>query len=103
MTYVIFFSLPSTSILKPVAGLFILVLGSYGMAAPVQGGMGAFQFMVSLGLMGLYSISKDDSIASAVLLHESQLIGLVITGSISMVILLLRKKRILVPNDKKQV
>jgi uncharacterized protein (TIRG00374 family) len=96
MTYVIFFALPSTSVLYPSAGLFILVLGSFGMAAPVQGGMGAFQFMVSLGLTGLYYISKDDSIASAVLLHEPQMIGLVVTGAISMFVLMLRKKKKLI-------
>jgi len=98
MTYVIFFALPSTSVLSPSAGLFILVLGSFGMAAPVQGGMGAFQFMVSLGLTGLYFISKDDSIASAILLHEPQMIGLVVTGAISMIILMVSKKRKLIPD-----
>jgi glycosyltransferase 2 family protein len=93
MTYIIFFSIPSTSGLSPVSGLFILVLGSYGMAAPVQGGMGAFHSMVFLGLTGLYGISKEESIASAVLMHEPQLVGLVIFGAISMGILILRKKK----------
>ncbi len=97
MTYVIFFSLSSTSKLLPSAGLFILVLGSYGMVAPVQGGMGAYHVMIILGLTGLYGVAPDESFASAVLLHEPQMIGLVVTGAISMSILMLRRKRNLVP------
>jgi len=94
MTYVIMFSLSSTSKLSPVDGLFIFVIGSFGMAAPVQGGMGAFHTIISLGLIGLYHIPQDESIAFAVISHEPQLIGIVIAGAISMLILFLRRKKI---------
>src|SRR6185437_14565932 len=40
MTYLMFFSLPYTSGLDPIAGLVILIAGSLGMSAPVQGGKG---------------------------------------------------------------
>jgi uncharacterized protein (TIRG00374 family) len=92
MTYIIFFALPETSNLTPVDGLFILVLGSYGMAAPVQGGMGAFHSMIFLGLNGLYMIPPEPSVAFAVLLHEPQVIGIVLAGAVSMLILFFRKK-----------
>lgn len=94
MTYVILFSLSSTSKLTPVDGLFVFVIGSFGMAAPVQGGMGAFHTIVSLGLTGLYLIPQDEAIAFAVISHEPQVIGIVIAGAISMLILFLRRKKI---------
>jgi uncharacterized protein (TIRG00374 family) len=92
MTYLVFFSLPGTSKLSPVDGLFILVLGSYGMAAPVQGGMGTYHAMIFLGLTGLYMIPKEEAVALAVLLHEPQFIGLVIAGAISFFILVLKRR-----------
>jgi glycosyltransferase 2 family protein len=92
MTYIVFFALPTTSNLTPVDGLFILILGSYGMAAPVQGGMGAFHAMIVLGLTGLYMVPKEPSVAFAVLLHEPQVIGIVLAGATSMLILFFRKK-----------
>lgn len=96
MTYVVVFSLPGTSKLIPVDGLFLLVLGSFGMAAPVQGGMGAFHSMIVLGLMGLYSIGDTESRAMAVLMHEPQMVGILIAGAVSLFIVIVKRKRNLI-------
>lgn len=51
MFYVCFFCFQFTSHLGIEVGLTIFVLSSYGMVAPVQGGIGAWHFMVIAALM----------------------------------------------------
>ena len=51
MAYLIFFSLPATASLSMGAGLAILVMGAFGIAAPVQGGIGAYHWIVSQTLI----------------------------------------------------
>lgn len=51
MFYVCFFCFEFTSGLNMLVGLTIFVLSSYGMVAPVQGGIGAWHFMVIAALM----------------------------------------------------
>ncbi len=82
MTYVAVFSLPATQGLKPIDGLFLLVIGGLGMAAPVQGGIGAFHWIISSALT-LYGISKTNGLALATILHESQMFMVIILGIIS--------------------
>lgn len=84
MTYLIFFAIPETSHLKPIDGLFILVIGSFGMVVPVQGGFGAFHGMIILGL-SLYGIVMDKAFVYAVLSHESQILLVIIAGAISLI------------------
>ncbi|MDR0982781.1 MAG: flippase-like domain-containing protein [Culturomica sp.] len=50
MFYMTFFAFDFTSHLGPLVGLTVFVLGSFGMVAPVQGGIGAWHFMVIAGL-----------------------------------------------------
>lgn len=85
MTYVVFFSIESTSQLNLVDSLFILSIGGLGMSAPVQGGFGAFHWIVSRGLM-LYGISQADGLLYATLCHESQTLMLLILGPIFMLL-----------------
>lgn len=84
LTYLVFFTIPETSGLKPIDGLFILVIGSFGMVIPVQGGFGAFHGMVILGL-SLYGISVDKAFVYAVISHESQTLMAIIAGVISLI------------------
>lgn len=85
MTYVIFFSIESTSHLNLVDSLFILSIGGLGMSAPVQNGFGAFHWIVSRGLM-LFGISQVDGLLYATLCHESQTLMLLILGPIFMLL-----------------
>ncbi len=88
MTWVIFYALPSTSHLHFGDAVFILVIGSLGMAAPVQGGIGAFHWIVSRGLNVVYDIDLKDALAYATLSHESQLLLIAILGTISFYIIM---------------
>lgn len=91
MAWVPVFCLESTSGLDLGAGIFILVIGSLGMAVPVQSGIGAFHWIVSRGINFVYGIPLDQGLAYATIEHESQMILIAILGSISMLILFGRK------------
>lgn len=84
MAYFPLLCLDSTSDLGVGATLFILVIGSLGMAAPVQSGLGAYHWIVSRGLLMAYAIPLEEGLAYATLEHESQMILIAITGAISL-------------------
>lgn len=92
MTWVMVFSLPETSGLGPMDGLFLLVIGSLGMVAPVQGGIGAFHWIVSMGLT-LYGIPREKGLVYATISHESQMLLVIVLGVISLFIVLMQKKK----------
>lgn len=86
MMFCVFFAFGFTSHLAPLAGLTVFVLGSFGMVAPVQGGIGAWHFMVIQGL-ALYGVAKDDATVFALVAHGSSTIMLIVLGLISMLVL----------------
>ena len=86
MTYLIFFSFGFTSHLGPLAGLTVFVLGSFGMVAPVQGGIGAWHFMVIEGL-ALYGVDKADGKVFALLAHGTSTVMLIVLGLIGVLVL----------------
>lgn len=92
-SYLCFFALDSTSMLDAKAGLFILVIGGLGMSAPVQGGIGAFHFIVSRGLM-LYGISETEGIVYATIVHGYQTILVLVLGAIGFFVLMATGRRI---------
>jgi uncharacterized protein (TIRG00374 family) len=91
MTYFPLLCLDSTKELGLSGGMFILVIGSFGMAAPVQSGLGAFHWIVSRGLLVAYGIPLSEGLAYATLSHESQLLIIAIFGAISFFALFGRK------------
>ena len=92
MTYVVIFSIPATQGLKPIDALFLLVIGGLGMSAPVQGGIGAFHWIISSGLT-LYGISKADGLVFATIQHESQVVMVLILGTFSVLMLFFNSRR----------
>lgn len=86
-SYLCFFALSATSSLGPGAALSTLVFGSLAMIAPVQGGIGAFHWMVSEGLT-IYGISKIDGLSYALLVHTTQTLIVLIIGSLSLILFL---------------
>ncbi|MDQ4140940.1 MAG: flippase-like domain-containing protein [Bacteroidota bacterium] len=82
--YVGFLALPGTENLGLGAALSVLVVGSLGMSAPVQGGIGVFHIMVRSTLL-LYSLSKETGMAYALVTHTSQTLLVVFLGGISFV------------------
>lgn len=90
MLYVCFFCFKFTSGLGPMVGLTVFVLSSYGMVAPVQGGVGAWHFMVIAALMiylphteGVESMTKT----FALLTHGTMTLLYIVVGVICLLIL----------------
>lgn len=84
--YVAFKGLPYTADLGLMPALVILVAGSFAMVAPVQGGLGAYHAMVSLTLVELYAQTKQGADTSALLMHTSQTLLMLVVGGISFVL-----------------
>lgn len=71
MIYVCFYSMPGTSFLGIDAGITILLTGSLGMIAPVQGGIGAWHFMV-IATLKLYGVPAETGGVFALVVHAAQ-------------------------------
>lgn len=90
MFYVCFFCFQFTSHLGILVALTIFVLSSYGMVAPVQGGIGAWHFMVIAALMiylphtpNIEALAK----AFALLTHSSMTLLYIIVGVVCVIAL----------------
>lgn len=88
--YIAFLALPTTQHLGMNAAFCVIVFGSLGMIAPVQGGIGAFHFMVTKALQ-FYGVEEASGITMATLMHSSQTFVMIIAGFLSLFLIL--KKR----------
>ena len=86
MGYVIFFALQETSHLGFNAGLAVLVAGTLGMIIPVNAGIGAYHFLVASILLN-YTISYEEGLFFATLIHGSQVVSLILFGFVSSILL----------------
>ena len=92
MLYVISFGYGPTDELSLVAGLAVLVMGSLGMAAPVNNGIGAYQALVA-SILVIYGISYNDGFVFAIISHGSQVVSVIFLGFICLLILNFRNKK----------
>lgn len=99
MTWVVVFSIESTSHLTFGDSIFLLVIGGLAMSAPVQSGLGAFHYIISRGLFIVKGVPIEDGLIYALLTHESQLILVAITGTISFFIIFRKDRRKEMPAD----
>ncbi len=81
--YLAFFSIQKTSGLELNAAFTAVVFSGFAMVAPVQGGIGVFHWMVAQSLV-LYGISFKDGLAYATIIHSSQVLLILVLGSISL-------------------
>lgn len=82
MVYIVFFAMDSTEHLSTSDGLFIMIVAGLGMVVPTPGGIGAYHYLVMLGL-GVLGIAKDDGVSFATLVHTGQLIMTILAGFIA--------------------
>jgi uncharacterized membrane protein YbhN (UPF0104 family) len=92
ISYVLFFCIPETSDLGPLAGLTLLVVGAIGMTAPTQGGIGAYHLLVG-NVMVLYGLSQNDGITLATFIHGAQMIFMLIIGALAFLYVLVQNKK----------
>jgi len=90
---VVVFSLEETSGLTFIDGMFLLVIGGLGMAAPVTAGFGAYHWITSRGLVFVYGLPLELGGAYAILTHESNSLFTILLGTISYAILMLNRRK----------
>ncbi|MBD3629746.1 lysylphosphatidylglycerol synthase transmembrane domain-containing protein [Cyclobacterium sp.] len=91
MMYWIALAIPSTSSLSASSVLMVLVMGSIGMVAPVQGGIGTFHAMVAFILL-FYGISEEQGKIFAMIVHASQMLTIMALGGLSLLLLASKKE-----------
>ncbi len=85
--YTISFGIPSTANLSSGEVLLVMVMGSIGMIAPVQGGIGTFHALVAFILIHL-GISEVDGKIFAAIIHGTQVILVLVAGLVSWLIMM---------------
>ncbi|MDZ7845297.1 MAG: lysylphosphatidylglycerol synthase domain-containing protein [Owenweeksia sp.] len=82
MVYICFFALDFTLGLSVSDGLFVVVTAAgLGMVVPTPGGIGAYHYLVMLGL-GVLGIAKDDGVSFATWYTPVRLVMTIIAGVI---------------------
>ncbi|MDR1416349.1 MAG: flippase-like domain-containing protein [Prevotellaceae bacterium] len=89
MSWVVLFAIPATANFGPLDGLVVMALGSFGVVAPTNGGLGAFHAITSIGMHAIYAVPETDGLLYATLTHESQMLFIIILGIVAYVQLFL--------------
>ncbi|WP_343522897.1 lysylphosphatidylglycerol synthase transmembrane domain-containing protein [Pedobacter sp.] len=88
--YFAFSSIQATAGLHFNAAFTAIVFSGFAMAAPVQGGIGVFHWMVAQSLV-LYGISFKDGLAYSTIIHSSQVLLILVLGGFSLSRILFKK------------
>ena len=67
--------------LNIIDALFLSLVGGLGFAVPVPGGIGAFHYVITLALYGVYGIPTEIGVIYATLSHTSQAITQILFGA----------------------
>ena len=65
--------------------LFLMVVGSFGWVIPVQGGIGAYHFIIALAASEVYAVQWNDGVVFATISHESQALSMILCGVVSLI------------------
>lgn len=93
MAYFTILAFPAVSGLNASDALFLMIAGSLGWLVPVQGGIGAYHFVVSLALSTVYGITQTNGIIFATISHTSQSIIMILCGLYSLIAVAVRKHK----------
>ena len=88
------YAFPQVGHLGAVDALFLMIVGGFGWVVPVQGGLGAYHFIVSLALATVYGIAQTTGVVFATISHEAQALAMILCGALSIVSVSLWKKKI---------
>lgn len=91
MTWFFCFTIPQTTHLSMLDGLFLLIVGSLGQMVPVQAGIGVYHYIVSQALTA-YGLAFSEGLLYATISHEAQLIGEIVLGVLSLFVIFKGKK-----------
>ena len=84
--YTVSLGIQSTANLTPGQVLLVMVMGSIGMIAPVQGGIGTFHALVAYILIK-FGVSESDGKIFAAIIHGTQVILILVVGLISWIMM----------------
>jgi uncharacterized protein (TIRG00374 family) len=90
-TYTLILAFPSSEKLGMSAALTVLVMGTFGMATPTQGGIGAYHSLVASAFV-FYALSYKDGFMLATFFHGTQMITLLLLGGLSFILTLFLPK-----------
>lgn len=88
-----FLAMPSTAHLNLIDALFIFTTSAFSQAAPIQGNIGAFHWLVSEAL-NILKVTPEQALAWATAMHGTGLIFRLVTGSVSILYLKFRGVKI---------
>ncbi len=91
MTWLPALALPTTANLSIAELMGMFVMGSLGIVAPVQGGIGTYHWLVQQTLM-LYGYDATTGLQLATLIHTSQTLMVIIVGFLAFLYFAIRKK-----------
>lgn len=92
MSYTTILAFPAVHGLGVSDAMFLMVIGSFGWVIPVQGGIGAYHFIISLALASIYGITQTTGVVFATISHESQAVTMLLFGTISLISFYLKKR-----------
>lgn len=81
-----------TASVRLAAALSILVVGTFGFAAPVSGGIGAYHIFVVKGL-ALYGVSSLDGGVFGFVSHGVQMLMILMIGGISLILTIIEERK----------
>ncbi len=84
-TYTLLLAFPSSEGLGLAAGLTVLVMGTFGMATPTQGGIGAYHSLVA-STLSFYLIPLKEATVLATFFHGTQMATILLFGGLSFII-----------------
>jgi uncharacterized protein (TIRG00374 family) len=90
-TYILLLAFPASMHLGMDAGLIVLVLGTFGMATPTQGGIGAYHKLVAAALV-FYHIPLKEATVLATFFHGTQMATILFFGGLSFILTLFLPK-----------
>lgn len=91
--YFCFFAIDDTSSLSAIDALTVLAMGSVGILVPTPGGIGAYQYAVTITLVGLFKIDGISASTFANSVYFTQWFLIIIFGALSWGILFLSHKK----------
>lgn len=89
--YVLLLAFPESTHLGLGAAITILVMGSFGMTMPTQGGIGAYHSLVGSTLV-YYGLNKTNATALATFFHGTQMFSILLFGGLSFIVTLILPK-----------
>ncbi|MCF0173350.1 MAG: flippase-like domain-containing protein [Bacteroidales bacterium] len=81
----VIYAFPDMQQLNASDAFFVMMVGSLGWIVPVQGGFGAYHFLVAMALVPVYGIEQHTGLIFATISHESQILQMLVCGIVSLI------------------